>query len=482
MTLPPSLAARIARHRMPAAVVMAVALSAGTLALPSEALARSANGSPPVLQTASGNSEDAPGETQLRGGMVQGVPLAGADGTEADDINQLIEGPENQPEPGMDAGEGSARADDGSGIRLGTFTLRPTINQSINSETTKSGGIKTTRSYLATTANGTLTSDWGRHQLTVTGEGTYERNVSGRGSTDPEGRLDADLRLDLSGNTTGHITGGYAFEREDTGDPNAVSGATTQAGVNRYTGGASLERDFGVLRGTAAIDATRTTYGTARLADGSSLSLSDRDRTAVEGRVRLGYELSPALIPFIEASLGRAVYDAARDAAGYERSSMSYGGRGGLQFDFSEKLRGELGIGYATVDYEDSRLAALNALTLDGTIFWSPHRGTDVDLGLRTTLQDAATAGASGWSEYLLTAGLSHQILNNLTGRLTASATRRDFPSATDETDWQAGAGIIWSVNRYFDATANVGYEHTANAGGTDSNLWRVGLGLSLKR
>ncbi len=469
------LAGRFFRQRMPATLLLATAV----LAQPWPSFAQSPDMALPDTPATTNPSAPGAGASPLRGGMLQEAPL---EDSQADDLNQLIDGAQNPVETGIDTGDEANRRDDGSGIRLGTFTLRPTINQSINSETTKSGGIKTTRSYLATTANGTLTSDWGRHQLTVSGEGTYERNVSGRGSTDPEGRLDADLRLDLSGNTTGHITGGYAFEREDTGDPNAVSGATTQAGVNRYTGGASLERDFGVLRGTATLAATRTTYGTARFADGSSLSLSDRDRTAVEGRVRLGYELSPALIPFIEASLGRAVYDARRDASGYERSSISYGGRGGLQFDLSEKLRGELGIGYATVDYEDSRLAALNALTLDGTIFWSPHRGTDVDLGLRTTLQDAATAGASGWSEYLLTAGLSHQILNNLTGRLTASATRRDFPSATDETDWQAGAGLIWSVNRYFDATANVGYEHTANAGGADSNLWRVGLGLSLKR
>ncbi|MBP2550060.1 hypothetical protein J2858_002993 [Neorhizobium galegae] len=469
------LAGLVSRHRMPATLLLATAVLAQATA--SSAQSPEMSGTDP--QGAANSSTVPVGAVPLRGGMLQ---EASPEEDQADDLSQLIDGAQNPMETGIDAGEGIDRRDDGTGIRLGTFTLRPTINQSLNSETTTSGGIKSTRSYLATTANGTLTSDWARHQLTVTGEGTYERNVGGRGSTDPEGRLDADLRLDLSGNTTGHITGGYAFEREDTGDPNAVSGATTQAGVNRYSAGASLERDFGVLRGTAAIDAARTTYGTARLSDGSSLSLSDRDRTAVEGRLRLGYELSPALIPFIDARLGRAVYDATRDASGYERSSISYGGRGGLQFDFGEKLRGEFGIGYATVNYEDARLAALNAVTLDGTVFWSPHRGTDVDLGLRTTLQDATTAGASGWSEYQLSAGLTHQILNDLTGRLTASATRRDFPTAADETDWQAGAGLIWSVNRYFDVTANIGYEHTANAGGADSNLWRAGIGLSLKR
>lgn len=471
-----------ARHFRPVALLV----TAAVLLVPAHASAQSlvtdgGDAGTTDAASATGSPPNPLGATVLRMGLRQDVPLR-SDGTDADDLNTLIEGAQNLPEPAIDGDSAGRTADDGTGIRLGSFMLRPTINESINGERTRSGGSETRRTYAATAVNGTLSSDWSRHALTVTAEGTHERNLSGNASTKPEGRIDADLRLDLADQTVAHLTGGYAFQRESTSDPNAVSGATTQAGVNRYSTGASLSRDFGILRGTASLAAVRSTYGSARFADGSRLSLGDRDRWAVEGRLRLGYELSPALIPFIEASLGRAIYDDARDSSGYARSSHSYGGRGGLQFDFGEKLRGEFGIGYATVDYEDARLASLGAVTLDGTLFWSPHRGTDVDIGLRTTLQDSTTAGVSGWREYQWTAGLSQQVLTRLTARLTGSVTQRNFSASPDETDWQTGFGLIWNLNRYFDLTANLGYEHTGNASGPASNLVRAGIGVSLRR
>lgn len=415
-------------------------------------------------------------------GMLQATTLNQADGLIADDLNELTEPQVNEPEAGIDPGEAPARRGDGLGLKLGTLTLRPSVNQSINSETTRNGSSTSRRNYLATTLNGTLTTDWARHALTVTGAGTFQKNISGTGQTEPSARLDADLRLDLADQTVAHVLAGYAFEREDATDPNAIAGTVEQARVDRFTLGSSIERDFGILRGTAAVTGTRTIYGSAKFADGSSLSLSDRDRNAVEGRIRVGYELSPALIPFIEATLGRALYDDDLDRLGYARSSWSYGGRTGVQLDLGEKLRGELGLGYAVVDYEDARLKSINAFTVDGTLLWSPQRGTDVDLGVRTTVQDSTAAGQSGWVDYQLSAGLSHLIRNDLTGRLTASTTLRDYPVAENALNWGLGAGVIWNINRYFDATANLGYEFTDNPGATDSKQLRAGVGLTLRR
>lgn len=443
----------------------------------------------PLDQSDNGLSSTATGTTSLattplRAGanMLQGTPLNQADGLIADDLGELTEPQQNAAEEGIESGEAPTRRGDGLGVKLGTFTLRPSVNQSVNSETTRSGSNTSRRNYLATTLNGTLTSDWARHALTITGAGTFQKNISGTGQTEPNARLDADLRLDLSNQTVAHVLAGYAFEREDASDPNAIAGTVEQARVDRFSLGGTIERDFGILRGTAALTGTRTLYGSARFADGRSLSLSDRDRNAVEGRIRVGYELSPALIPFIEATLGRALYDDDVDRLGYARSSWSYGGRAGVQLDLGEKLHGELGLGYAVVDYEDARLKSINAFTVDGTLLWSPQRGTDLDLGLRTTVQDSTTAGQSGWIDYQLSAGLSHLIRNDLTGRLTASSTLRDYPSTQNALNWSLGTGVIWNINRYFDATANLGYEFTDNPGGTDSKQLRAGVGLTLRR
>lgn len=469
----------------------ALGSSNGITPLGGNPIPTSANGSIDPNAPDDGSSDDA--DLPLNGRRTANADGDGLDADAAEfareDLNQPVESPLNPAETNRDNADSPLTpADDGLGVgvRLGTFTLRPTVNQSINRETERTASGKASRDYLSTAIRGTLTSDWSRHALTVTGEGTFEKTLSGRTSNsvdfEPAGQIDADLRLDLSNDTIGHVTGNYALEHENNSDPNAISGASTQSTVQRFGGGASLQRDFGVLRGTAALSVARAVYGNVDLSDGTSVSRADRDRTGFQGRVRVGYELSPAIIPFIEFAAGRAVYDQRYDGSGYRRSSNNYTARTGVEFDFSEKLRGELGVGYVVAKYDDNRLDELGAVAFDGNATWSPRRGTDVDFGLRTTLQDATAAGENGWAEYRFTTAVQHQMRNDLIARLTGATTLRDFPDSRDETSWQIGAGLTYRLNRYLDLTGDVTYEHEENSSGSPTKTVQIGAGLTLRR
>lgn len=441
-------------------------------------------GTRPATDTANDAVDPDQNEPNIATGTVpRPIPDTDQEPPYEEDLNQPYEQPLDPDGQPIDAQEAPRELGDPTGIRLGSFLLRPSVTNGINTEITRSDGSERRRDYLSTVVRGTLSSDWSRHSLTVTGEGTVERNFRGGDEGErPEANVDADLRLDLADDTVAHITGGYSFTREDDYDPNAIGGAATQSGVNEFTGGLSVERDLGRIHGTAALDLSRATYTDAKLSDGSVISMKDRDRTGIDGRLRLGYELSPALIPYVEVATGHTFYDQQRDNSGYARSSQSYAARGGVEFDFGEKLRGEIGAGYEFVDYEDSRLKSVDAITFNGNAIWSPQRGTDVNLGLRTTVQDSTTPGQSGWVEYQATAALTHEMRDHLVARLTGSSTYRDFSSGgSDETVWVAGAGLTWAINRYLDLTGDVEYEQ-ADGGGSDERIVRAGVGLTMKR
>jgi len=393
----------------------------------------------------------------------------------------------NTRETGIDGLKARQYADreEAEGVPVGSFTLRPSINQSYNVENQRTGNDRQDRTFLQTDLRSTLTSDWSRHALTISGDGVWQQNVSGTGEEQPTVNLDADLRLDLPADTTAHLTAGYRFYREDTNDPNAIAGAQQQSGVNEYDAGASVTRDFGLLRGTTAITLARTLYSDAVLSNGTAVSLSDRDQTAGTWRGRIGYEMSPALIPFVEADLGRVLYDDEFDSSGYARSNHAYAGKAGVEFDFGEKLRGELGIGYQHVEFQDARLASIDSPTIDGTLAWSPRRGTNVDIGVSTSVEPSTTAGESGYVAYQLTATLSQEVRENLLAKLTGGTTWRDYPSTSlygDETVYDAAFGLTWGINRYLDMTGNVGYELTTRDGGEDTQQLRAGVGLTARR
>lgn len=370
-----------------------------------------------------------------------------------------------------------------TGIRLGTFVLKPSLTQSLGYERNRSGGTSTSRTFSQTAIRGSLTSDWSRHQLTIDADGIYQRNLGGTGETEPQARINGDLRLDLSDDTIAHITGGYAFERESATDPNAISGATTQSGLQTLTGGASVTRDFGLIRGTLGADVERRAYGSATASNGNKLDQSFRNYTEGTLTGRIGYELSPALIPYLEASIGRAAYDE-KLSAGYERSFSTLSARAGVEVDLGEKLRGDLGVGYTRAKFDDNRLAALEGLTVDGTVQWSPQRGTDLRLGLRTDLEPSATGSDSGYVSYGTTADLTHELRDNLVARLNAAYTLRDFSAAgtANQDIYLIGTGLTWNVNRWLAMTGDISYELTRQAGASDTGVTRAGIGLTLRR
>ncbi|TCB45105.1 hypothetical protein E0J20_30900, partial [Rhizobium leguminosarum bv. viciae] len=47
---------------------------------------------------------------------------------------------------------------------------------------------------------------------------------------------------------------------------------------------------------------------------------------------------------------------------------------------------------------------------------------------------------------------------------------------------YTAATGLTWNINRYLDLTSTLGYELTTRKEGTDSQQWRAGVGLKLKR
>lgn len=373
---------------------------------------------------------------------------------------------------------------DAAGVRIGTFILKPTLGQSFNHEINKNNG-EDDRSYLETGLKGTLTSDWSRHQLTVTGEGIWQKNVSGDAETEPVADVDAELRLDFSNDTIGRLRAGYHFEREDSSDPNAIEAATTQSGINQYTLGAGIEHDFGLLRGSARVDYDRYEYGDAEFASGTTISMEDRNRNVGTVTGRIGYEISPAIIPFLEAAAGKAAYDEREDRFGYARSYDTYAGRAGVQVDLGEKMNGEIALGYETYRFDDPRLNDVDGFTVDGTLNWSPMRGTTIAYGVSTGIDPSTTPGESGAMIYTLNSVASRELRSDLTARLSNSFTYRNYPGnslSSDQTIWNTGAGLTWDMTRYLALTGDVSYEKTNNDDAPSSSVTKLGVGLTLRR
>ena len=119
--------------------------------------------------------------------------------------------------------------------------------------------------------------------------------------------------------------------------------------------------EFGKFFADVRGNVDHTTYDNAEFSDGSVVSQEDRDNTFASIALRGGFEMSPAIKPFVEVELGKLMYDESLDANGFRRSGPRIGLRGGVELDIAEKLKGELAIGYLRQVIDDPRLAPSTA-------------------------------------------------------------------------------------------------------------------------
>ncbi|MCU0831351.1 MAG: outer membrane beta-barrel protein [Rhizobiaceae bacterium] len=366
------------------------------------------------------------------------------------------------------------------GLRFGAITLRPTLEQGVEHVTTRgaTGSRGTTASI--TTLRGEIESDWRRGSLTGNGFVTLRQPLSGDGDLSPEAGLSATLTNPLGRDWQTEAGFTWSLKEEDAASAVPITGSVAERPeANSFIVSGGVSRIDGFLRPGFRVEIDRDTFGDAVLDNGTVLTQSDRDETAVRGTARLGFAVSPALIPFIEAGYGLRMRDEKLDAAGFDQSGDELRGAVGLAFNPGEKINGEVSVGWIRQGFDDARLDSLDALALAGTLNWSPQRGTTVRANLTTTTDGGR--GADGGSVlYAGTLGVTHQFNSRLTGTATLGASLRDF-DRTGQTDTTLSAEAVatWWWNRYVGMDAKARYETVSSpdpARETDTTTLFLGL------
>lgn len=371
------------------------------------------------------------------------------------------------------------------GIRMGTFTIRPTLEQGLtvtdNADSTAGGKGAV---VSETTARINATREWDGHTATIDAFGSVRRQLSGQDVDDHALGMDGALQLQLGNDYKLKGTAGYLRKPDSPSAPDAIEGVPSQPIRQTFTGSLGIEKDVGKARFAATGAVTHELFGDVMIGDCCLLSQKDRNNTLYALTLRGGYEISPALTPFIEAEIGRRQYRQRYDNAGYERSSLRIGARAGVAFDLGEKLSGEVAAGWISENFDDNRLKTISSPSIEAAVAWSPMRGTIVTLSGSTVVEGTTSPGRSGSVLYSGDLAVERQMRANLTGNAAAGIAWRDY-TGTDEHDLIASAelGATWWLNRYVGLLTRLRHESLqSNIPGRDTQTNSVFVGLRLQR
>ena len=365
------------------------------------------------------------------------------------------------------------------GVHAGAFTILPKLDFTNEYNTNIYYNDKSRPlidSYVAHFKPGLVAnSNWSRHALNLnfdTDLAQYASSPDQNNYNDMRTRLDG--RLDVTRN--GHFDGGFAYNsiHESRGSPDQIAGKGPTFYDTKIID-AFYTQKFNRLSAKAGIDTIRYDYDNVSTASNTTLLMNTRDRWEYMPSIRLGYEIQSEYEAFVKFSYKQASYDQAVYTNGvfngnpYNRNSTGYNALGGLAFDLTDLITGDMSVGYVQRTYTDARLSELSGVNGFVNLKWRPTALTTVIGRVSRDINETTQGGVSGVMATTVNLGVEHELLRNVILNAGGSFSNLDYQGfvtstiAADNTDrndkiYGATVGAKYLLNRNF--STNLAYTY----------------------
>ncbi len=391
------------------------------------------------------------------------------------------------------AGQGAQGADETEedpyaalGVRVGSFVLFPELSvetlydDNLFLSTTSPRGDR----VLVLTPSLRVESDWSRNSLAGTLSGVrsyYDRFPSEDDETFSAGVTG---RLDIRRNTNLTAGASYSQSLEDRSSRDFPSGTVGRAETRNRD--VSLEGNQGFNRVTVTLrgEISEEDFDDGTNADGSVNNNDDRDLTERRVTARASYEFQPGVAAFLEAAFNKRVFAESVDDDGTRNGSSGQDVQGGLSFQLTGKLTGEISAGYARQIPEEATLSDITGLIFNAGLEWRATGLTTLRLDASSDVNETTQAGSAGSIVRSVAISIEHSPRRNIT--LGASlGYEREESSGSGDLDEDIEFALTGEYNFTRSAALTAAYSYldsTSNTPDSDYSVNEFRLGVRLRR
>jgi len=175
---------------------------------------------------------------------------------------------------------------------------------------------------------------------------------------------------------------------------------------------------------------------------------------------KLEYAVSPDTAVYVAGAYNERQYALHPPTVAYTSNSTGYNITGGVNFDVTHLVRGDVQLGYLDQEYASSLFHDIKGLSAKGQVEWFPTQLTTVTLtGLRA-VGDSGVIGSAGYINATGGLQVDHELLRNLILTLTATTAHNSYYGASRvDQIWSIGASADWLLNRRVGL--GFGYAHS---------------------
>ena len=376
-------------------------------------------------------------------------------------------------------------------FNVGSFTLRPLLNVAAEwndniycqNENQSSDTVSHFQPGLE------LNSTWSRHALTLGARGDIARFKDNSTEDYEDLVLNLSARIDVKTGKYFTVQAASAILHEDRSSPEDVDGIQpTQFDINSL--GFGYHHRFNRLTAALTLNKADSSFDNNYNQDGELIDNADRDRSHESYNLRLDYLVMPQRSVFLDFGVNKVIYERAIDDAGFTRGSDGLSLRGGMVFDISGVLTGELWLQYLEQTYDDPRFSNNDDMGFGMGLEWSPTRLTRVSLQGSSNVLETTQKFASGYVSKLYSVRLQHEFRRWLLFHATASISDNEYaltPEAPPEAlsnsrTKTVGLGLSYLFNQHFNLTGGYSFaKQTANRALDEYRAKRVFLVLAVQ-
>lgn len=287
---------------------------------------------------------------------------------------------------------------------------------------------------------------------------------------DRDTRLDAETTLEL----TRQLPGSVGLDPRVIEAPQVLSGAL----------GLGVERSFGRFNLGVRGDAARVVYGATQRSDTGLTDNSDQNLWRGEASLRLGYQLTPILEVFGQASVERSWFDQASPTLGVRTDATDRALRAGLAGKWNGIVTASASVGVGQHDFDASSLSDITTQLYDASLTFTPDPKLNLTAAFSTRVEPTGT-DTSGTARVTHLASAKADYVVNSWLRLRAKADWGNSVlegSGETERRYGFGAGADYKFNSRTALSADYVYDHRDNSRTGPNDAQIVSLGITLRR
>lgn len=373
---------------------------------------------------------------------------------------------------------------DAAGMPVGAFRLYPTLStEAIHTDNVfATDDNKVSDTFARIAASFTVASNWSRNAVGFGAQVSHDAHADVSSENSTSYAVQAGGKYDITPDVIGTLLASYEHGVEARDSSTSAALAAKPSEYDRNTVSLVVVDQIDQLRLRGSVSYVKSDYEDLPAFGGGAVQNDLRDDEVMTYAARADFAFSPDTAVF--ASLSYNTRNFAHSNGLTSLDSDGYSALAGANFDVTNLLRGELGLGYFDQTLKSGGQSS--GLAVAGRLRYFPTQLTDITLTVNRGFADSTIPGSSGVVRSSADISIDHELLRNLLLNAKLQVSRDDYADFDGRQDHTlASFGATWRLNR--GVTLNGAIQHKTQDSdgpvlGLNYDANSVVVGVSLKR